>query len=228
MKFASEPPDGPSLAEQAAHRSTATLVAARAAEAQALLDAGAAVMVRLGLDRRATVAEIVREAGLSNQAFYRHFAGKDALVAALVDAGRRRLASYVVHRMAAERTPAGQVRAWIRAVLAQGTDPEVANATRAVSFNSMTLLGEADTSARQAQAIVWSVLEAPLAAGGSTAPAQDAYLIGQVVFGVLVDVLWAAEPADPTELARVEEFCLAATIGAGRRAAGTRRGPASR
>ena len=70
-----------------------------------------AVMVRLGTGDRPTVAEIVREAGLSNQAFYRHFASKDDLVAAIVDAGARRLASYVEHRMAAFDDPVDQVRA---------------------------------------------------------------------------------------------------------------------
>ena len=90
-----DPSDGPSLAEQAARRSTAELVASRADEAQRLMDAGLAVMERNGTTRRPTVSEIVREAGLSNQAFYRHFASKDDLVAAIVDAGARRLVGYL-------------------------------------------------------------------------------------------------------------------------------------
>ena len=126
MKFAAGPPEGPSLAEQAAGRSTADLVAARTDEAQRLMDAGMAVMVRRGTSSRATVAEIVREAGLSNQAFYRHFAGKDDLVAAIIDAGARRLVSYAGHRMEMFDDPLDQVRAWVQAVLSQGTDPKVA------------------------------------------------------------------------------------------------------
>ena len=40
-----------------------------------------------GTTSRPRVADIVAEAGLSNDAFYRHFASKDALVAALVEDG---------------------------------------------------------------------------------------------------------------------------------------------
>ena len=38
--------------------------------------------------------------GLSNDAFYRHFPSKDALVAALLEDGAERLAGYVAHQMA--------------------------------------------------------------------------------------------------------------------------------
>ena len=65
------------------------------------MDAGMVVMRLHGTSGRPTVAEIVREAGLSNQAFYRHFASKDDLVTAIVDAGARRLAAYVERRVAA-------------------------------------------------------------------------------------------------------------------------------
>ena len=65
-----------------------TLVARRLAERQetysseirALLEAALVVMQRDdSIDPK--VADIVRQAGLSNQAFYRHFDGKDALLA---------------------------------------------------------------------------------------------------------------------------------------------------
>jgi AcrR family transcriptional regulator len=209
MRFVSKPPDGPSLAELAVKRSTAHLTASRAVEAQALMEAGAAVMTRYGIERRATVAEIVREAGLSNQAFYRHFESKDDLVAAIVDDGARRLASYLEHQMAAESTPAGRVRAWIRGVLSQATDPEVAHATRAITWNGNGLSGEADVAARRTAGLVWQVLEAPLLEAGSTEPTRDSYLIGRLVFAVLFDALWAEEPPAPADLVFVEEFCLA-------------------
>ena len=209
MKFVSKAPDGPSLAELAVQRSTAHLVEARTNEAQALMDAGSAVMIRYGVERRATVAEIVREAGLSNQAFYRHFESKDDLVAAIVDAGARRLAGYLEHRMAGEATPAGRVRAWVQGVLAQATDPEVAHATRAITWNGNALSGEADAAARRTSGLVWEVLEPALHDAGSADPARDSYLIGRLVFAVLFDALWAEEPPTPTDLAFVEDFCLA-------------------
>jgi len=210
VRFAAGPPEGPSLAEQAAGRSTAELVAARTDEAQRLMDAGMAVMVRRGTSSRATVAEIVKEAGLSNQAFYRHFAGKDDLVAAIIDAGARRLVSYAAHHMATFDDPLDQVRAWVGAVLSQGTDPKVAEPTRALTWSRNALAADHETSARQAESLVWALLEAPLEALGRPHPRQDAYLIGRLVFGVLTEVLWSDEPTTNDELEFVTDFCLGA------------------
>jgi AcrR family transcriptional regulator len=209
MTFAPPPPEGPSLADRAAGRSTADLVATRAAEAQTLMDAGAAVMVRHGTSRRATVAEIVRESGLSNQAFYRHFAGKDDLVAALIDAGARRLVSYVHHLMEGHDDPVDQIRTWIRGVLAQATDPKVAQPTRAITWNRSMLAVDQETAARSAESLVWALLVDPLRALGSGRPESDAYFIGRAVFGVMTDALWAPDPPSTSELAFVEEICIA-------------------
>jgi AcrR family transcriptional regulator len=210
MTFAPPPPQGPSLAEQAAGRSTADLVATRTAEAQTLMDAGAAVMIRHGTTRRATVAEIVRESGLSNQAFYRHFAGKDDLVAALVDAGARRLVGYLQHLMEGHDDPVDQIRTWIRGVLAQATDPKVAQPTRAIMWNRSMLAIDQESAARSAESLVWALLVEPLRALGSRRPDSDAYFVGCSVFGVMTDALWAADPPVADDLVFVEELCLAA------------------
>ena len=202
--------DDRSLAERAAARSTSRLVEARTAEAEGLLAAGMAVMVRNGTDKRATVAEIVKEAGLSNQAFYRHFAGKDDLVAALIDAGARRLAGYLEHTMAATDDPHTQLRTWITGVLKQATDPAVAGPTRAVAWNRGPIGLEAGDQAREADRITFGLLEAPLAALGRPDPAADAYLIGTLVFRVLTEALWADPPPKAKDLAFVTDFCLSA------------------
>jgi AcrR family transcriptional regulator len=222
MRFAAGPPEGPSLAEVAAGRSTAELVAARTDEAQRLMDAGTEVMVRHGTTGRATVAEIVREAGLSNQAFYRHFAGKDDLVAAIVDAGARRLVGYVEHRMAAFDDPLDQVRAWVGGVLSQATDPKVAEPTRAVAWNRNALAADRETAARQAESLVWALLERPLADLGCEQPRREAYLIGGLVLGVLTEVLWSDEATTSRELDFVADFCIAAVANR----AGAQAGPA--
>ena len=208
MRFAPQPPDGPSLADQAVQRSTARLVGERTAEAEQLMAAATAVMVRLGSERRATVADIVKTAGLSNQAFYRHFASKDDLVAALVDTGARRLAGYLSHRMEAVVEPEDQIRSWISGVLAQAADPAVAAPTRAVAWNRGAIDIGAHNDARQAESRIWALLEAPLAAAGATDPAGDAYLIGRLVFAVLTDVLWADPPLTLDELDFVTDFAL--------------------
>ena len=60
------------------------------AEVRTLLDAARKVMATTG---KARVADILAEAGLSNDAFYRHFRSKDALVAALTEEGTERVAA---------------------------------------------------------------------------------------------------------------------------------------
>src|SRR5690349_23570118 len=102
-------PDG-DVAARVAQQTLARREAAYAEEVRRLLDAGLDVMRRCGTTSRPRVADIVAAAGLSNDAFYRHFRSKDALVAALVDDGALRLRSYLDHQMAKEPTPEAQVR----------------------------------------------------------------------------------------------------------------------
>jgi AcrR family transcriptional regulator len=210
VRFAARPSDGPSLAEQAARRSTAELVASRTDEAQRLMDAGLAVMERNGTRRRPTVSEIVREAGLSNQAFYRYFASKDDLVAAIVDAGARRLVGYLEHQMERHDEPVDKVRVWVTGMLSQSTNPTAAEPTRAVMWNRNGVDADAQDAARRADSMVWALLEEPLAALGSVDPSGHAYLIGKLVVAVQVEALWADPPPTADELAFVADFCIAA------------------
>src|SRR5919106_1318086 len=74
-------------------------------EVRRLLDAALEVIAKHGTTARARVADIVAAAGLSNDAFYRHFPSKEALVGALIEDGTERLRSYLAHQMAKESTP---------------------------------------------------------------------------------------------------------------------------
>ena len=94
-----------------------------------LVEAGVRVMQRKG-DLEPPVNEILREAGLSNQAFYRHFKSKDEFLLAVLDNGVRELGSYLQHRMEGAESATERIRRWIEGVLAQGLNPEAAEATR--------------------------------------------------------------------------------------------------
>jgi len=111
-----------------------------ASEVRRLLDAALEVIRRCGTSSRPRVADIVAEAGLSNEAFYRHFRSKDALVTALLEDGGERLQSYLAYQLAKESTPEGQVRRWVRGVLAQA-DKDIAATTLAVLWNASALGG---------------------------------------------------------------------------------------
>ena len=138
-------------------------------EVRRLLDAALEVMRRCGTSSRPRVADIVAEAGLSNDAFYRHFRSKDALVTAILEDGGERLRSYLAHQMAKEPTPEGQVRRWVEGVLAQA-DEDIAATTLAVLWNGSALGGGPAAGRHFASAPLASLLHEPFAALGSAAP----------------------------------------------------------
>ncbi len=78
----------------------------------------------------------MREAGLSNQAFYRHFRGKDELLVAILDDGQRQLLTYLERRMAGAEPGAARVRAWVGGVMEQARNPDAAENTRPFAINN--------------------------------------------------------------------------------------------
>ncbi len=181
-----------------------------AGEVRRLLDAALEVMARCGTTSRPRVADIVAVAGLSNEAFYRHFRSKDALVTAILEDGAERLRSYLAHRMAKERTPEDQVRSWVAGVLSQA-DPGIAASTLAVLWNGGSV---SDVAGRHfASAPVASLLHEPFAALGSEDPELHAALAAHATFGLLSDCLWRRVQPSRAEVERVARFCLRAVVG---------------
>ena len=200
----------PSAAQpSAAQEALARREAAYAEEVRRLLDAGLDVMRRCGTTSRPRVADIVAAAGLSNDAFYRHFPSKDALVAALVDDGALRLRSYLDHAMAKALTPEAKVRRWVEGVMSQA-EGEVAATTLAVVWNGDSVAGPAGPGRTVARAEPGRLLEAPFAALGSARPELDAALAAHAVFGRLSELLWAGTHAAAAEIDHLVAFCLGA------------------
>jgi AcrR family transcriptional regulator len=182
-------------------------------EVRRLLDAAFVVIERNGTTARARVADIVAEAGLSNEAFYRHFASKDALVAALVEDGALRLASYVAHQMDKEPTARGKVRRWVAGVLSQAGGTTAAT-TLAVLWNGSRFDAGVAPGSQSTTAPLAALLQAPLAELGSGAPELHAALVSQAVVGTVSQHLWARTQPTRREVDQITEFCLAA-VGAG-------------
>jgi AcrR family transcriptional regulator len=200
------------IAARIAQRTLAKREAGYASEVRRLLDAALEVMRQGGMASRPRVADIVAAAGLSNDAFYRHFPSKDALVAALLEDGAQRLARYVAHQMSKEpdpKTPEGQVRRWVEGVLSQ-TREEIAATTLAVLWNGGRI-GESVASGRPAAAApLATLLRDPFARLGSVNPDLDASLAAHAVVGKISDYLWQRTTPSPADLDRITTFCLRA------------------
>jgi len=178
---------------------------AYAGEVRRLLDAALDLMRRGGTTSRPRVADIVAEAGLSNDAFYRHFPSKDALVAAILEDGTERLLSYLAHQMAKEATPEGQVRRWVEGVLAQAADQDIATTTLAVLWNA----GSVGQGLPSASRPLGALLRDPFAALGSAAPDADATFVAHAVVGVMSDHLWGRSRPSRAEIDHMTDLCLA-------------------
>jgi AcrR family transcriptional regulator len=147
------------------------------------------------------VSDIVRTAGLSNQAFYRHFRGKDELLVALLDDGRQRLLGTLERRMArADGTPA-KVRAWVEAVLDQARDPEAAAATRPFAVNGDRLAVKFPDETHRSRDRLVDPLRALVDGGAALA-------VYHVAMGTVHDALVMRQVPSREEVDRIVEFAL--------------------
>jgi AcrR family transcriptional regulator len=176
-------------------------------EVRRLLDAALTVMSQQGTTGRARVADIVAEAGLSNEAFYRHFPSKDALVAALLEDGTRRLARYLSHQMAKESAPERKVRRWVEGMLSQ-TSEKTAAATLAVLFNGGSPGPVSGDSRHDASAPLGMLLHEPFRALGCGSPEFPALLVTHALLGRVTDHLWARTRPRRDEIDRITAFCI--------------------
>lgn len=176
-------------------------------EVRALLDAALKIMATSGTGARVRVSDIVAAAGLSNDAFYRHFPSKDALVAALVEDGSERTAAGIGRRMAKDRTPEGRVKRWLDGVLAQAEDAN-AETTLAVLWNSVNLNSAIPIGSQVSKRPLAKLLREPFEALGSLNPELDAELVTQAVVGRVSSHLWAKTKPDRKEVEHLLRFTL--------------------
>lgn len=202
------PPSG-DVAARIARQTMARRGADYTDEVRRLLDAALAVMTAKGTGSRARVADIVAAAGCSNDAFYRHFPSKDALVGALLEDGAERLRGYLAHQMGKEADPAAQVRRWVQGVLAQA-HPDLAAPTLSVLWNAGGVEGGLASGRHFASAPLASLLVEPFAALGCRSAGLVASLAAHAVLGTLSDHLWQGTRPTPRELTTITEVCLAA------------------
>jgi AcrR family transcriptional regulator len=208
-----------SIAQRSIDRSVADRRTAYVEEITEIVEATYRVIQRTG-SFDPGLREILRESGLSTQAFYKHFRSKDELLLVLLDDGRRKLEGYLRHRMEKAKTPAARIQAWIEGVLAQAANPQAAERTRPFLANR-DRLAERFPAEQQASAdllvglLAEAIGELPGSKRDATRARRDAQAIYDVTFGALHSyVVHGKRPAknDSDHLVR---FCLDA-VGAGK------------
>jgi AcrR family transcriptional regulator len=108
------------------------------------------------------IREILREAGLSNPAFYRHFRSKDELLVGLLEQGWEVLRTYLAHQMEKAAGPAEQVAAWVRGMLAQAVDADAAQRARPFTVNLARLATRFPEEHRASRDALIELLVAPV------------------------------------------------------------------
>ena len=193
------------IAEAVAARTLRGRSDAYADEIRRLLDATYAVMRRSG-DDDPRVSDIVRESGLSNQAFYRHFRGKDELLVALLADGQRQLVETLTARLATVSPGEPQVRAWVEVLLAQAQHTSAAANTRPFAINGLRLADRfpAEWNASREQLLA-PLRVALVEAGGD---AEDAPLVYHLAMGAMQDALVRRDVPSDADVARVVDAAL--------------------
>ncbi|MDQ1384868.1 MAG: hypothetical protein QOG65_2247 [Actinomycetota bacterium] len=180
-----------------------------AAEVRRLIDAAFAVMRTTG-DIDPQVRDIVKAAGLSNQAFYRHFASKDALLLAVLADGQRQLVEYLRARMASSDDAEAQVRLWIEGVLAQARNPDAAEATRPFAINGARLADRYPEDLAATRADLLTTLAPSVKALGGTD--HDAAFVCELALARMNDAIIQRRSPEPVEVRNLVEFCLAGVL----------------
>jgi len=192
-----------SRASAAVHRALDERQREATAEVERILAAAVVVMARTAPEAP-RVSDIVAEAGSSNKAFYRYFAGKDDVMLAVMERGVGIVVSYLEHQLAKEPTPEGKVARWIRGALAQVCDPHLLSLSRTAS----TQLGDSGLSDDHILAPLRDLLTEPVAALGGDDPRRDADLVFGCTLSIMRSYLNAAQRPKRADVDHLVAFCL--------------------
>lgn len=203
------------LVQAAITRSLSHRFDTAAGEVDRLVEAAYRVIERTGsVDPR--MREILAEAGLSTQAFYRHFPSKDDLMLVLLDDGGRRLGDYLSHQMAKATTARGRIRAWVEGVFAQAVDADAAARTRPFLANLARLAERYPDSQRAAIDLAVAPLAAALRDAAKTGdattsdPSADARAIYHLAMGDMEAHVLARTAPTKREINHIVSFALRA------------------
>ena len=179
-------------------------------EVERILAAAVRVMERVAPEPP-RVSDIVAEAGSSNKAFYRYFAGKDDLILAVMERGVAIVVSYLQHQMAKEAEPQDKVARWIEGTLAQVADPHLISMSRAAA-GQMTVSNTREMYWRAGDQEMMRPLRAlliePVTALGSSDVERDVEAVFSCTAATLRRYVGSSDRPDAADIGHLVRFCL--------------------
>jgi AcrR family transcriptional regulator len=175
-------------------------------EVERILAAAVRVMERVAPEAP-RVSDIVTEAGSSNKAFYRYFAGKEDLILAVMERGVGIVVSYLAHQMAKESRPRDKIARWIEGTLAQVAEPDLISKSRAAA-GQMAAGANWRTVDEEMMWPMRDLLTDPVAALGSSDVERDVEAVFSCTAATLRRYLGSANRPGPGDIAHVVRFCL--------------------
>lgn len=164
--------------------------------------------------RGLNVAAVLRRCGLGTRAFYRHFATKDELVAALFLEIARTETRRLRRKMKATSTAVEAVAAWIDGRLDLAFDPDIKSDLRLLSQEAQSLMFTAPPLIHEAFAEMLAPLVEQLERGvndgdfGDIDPQTSAQIIQGAVWACTARQ-WATGTTEPSDVrTRVRQACL--------------------
>jgi AcrR family transcriptional regulator len=175
-------------------------------EVERILAAAVRVMERVAPEPP-RVSDIVTEAGSSNKAFYRYFAGKDELILAVMERGVGIVVSYLQHQMAKEQQPRDKIARWIEGTLAQVAEPHLISKSRAAA-SQMSAAANWRAVDREMMRPLRDLLAEPVAALGSNDIERDVEAVFCCTAATMRRYVGSAVRPGPDDIAHVVRFCL--------------------
>jgi AcrR family transcriptional regulator len=172
-------------------------------EVERILAAAVRVMERVA-PQAPRVSDIVTEAGSSNKAFYRYFAGKDDLILAVMERGVAIVVSYLQHQMAKQSRPEDKIACWIEGALAQVADPHLISMSRAAA-GQMSNWRAAD---REMLRPLRDLLVDPVTALGSADADRDVEAVYGCTVALMRRYVGSADRPARNDIEHLVRFCL--------------------
>jgi AcrR family transcriptional regulator len=175
-------------------------------EVERILAAAVRVMERVAPEPP-RVSDIVAEAGSSNKAFYRYFAGKDELILAVMERGVAIVVSYLQHQMAKESSAHDKIARWIEGTLAQVAEPELISKSRAAA-GQMSAGPNWRAADQEMLYPLRDLLIEPIAMLGSADVERDVDAVFCCTAATLRRYMGSGGRPGPDDIAHVVRFCL--------------------